>query len=418
MGNDKEPKWLKIFILFFLGIWLLAGLLLYPSANLARETTATHFGLLETWVDFRAAQKLGIQWDRGHLHWDMVQRSAGGDFYWREFDHYVKEVQQHGFKSLIIIMPFAHWDQTTCHKNQKALGPPCNMDLYKNFVKKTVERYDGDGNQDMPGLRYPIYHWEAFNEPSMKDLPPFYDFTPQDYFNFLKSTHGAIKSACSQCKVVQAGVAGIAPDKKRYLREYLALGAAEYFDIANIHFIHSGDFETFNVGPFKNILQGYDIDKPIWVTEVELESGHEGLMPHLSEEEAASMLVKGYTRAFSLGADNIFYVVLKTAPEFPPSVNRASLIDSQGRKRATYFAMRTMIEKLKGFTDIEKVAENQFKFETPTGYVYVVWNCNILFENIYGKRVLVTNITGREEVKRTGDIKAGDEPVFVRPVEK
>jgi len=60
------------------------------------------------------------------------------------------------------------------------LGPPCNVSDYSRFVGAVIERYDGDGIDDMPGLRYPILHWEVFNEPAMKNLPPFYDFTPQD----------------------------------------------------------------------------------------------------------------------------------------------------------------------------------------------------------------------------------------------
>jgi len=405
-------------ILTLLGVLFLIGLLLYSPPISAREAPPTHFGLLETWVDFQAARELGIQWDRGHLEWDMVQKSARGDFTWWEFDSYVRDVQRYGFELLITIFPFAPWDQAECHVGERVLGPPCNMDLYRNFVKAAVERYDGDGEEDMPGLRYPIHHWEAFNEPSMKDLPPFYDFTPQEYFELLKATYEEVKSACPQCKVLQAGVAGIELDRQQFLRDYLALGAGKYFDIANIHFIHSGDFETLNVKPFKDILHDYSIEKPIWVTEVQIESGPGAHYPYLTDNEAASLLVKGYTRAFSLGTDKLFYVVLKPAPEFPPNVIVSSLIDSRGRKRATYFAMKTMIKKLGNFTTVEKLSESQFKFETPQGPVYVVWNCSGLSEEQFGKRVLVTDISGEEKIEETKDVKAGDDPIFIEPIKE
>lgn len=417
MKKERISAELRASVLTSLGVLLLIGLLLCPPPISAQEAPPTHFGLVETWVDFQAARELGIQWDRGHLHWDMVQRSAREDFFWEGFDNYIRDVQRYGFELLIIIMPFAPWDQAECHMGERVLGPPCNMDLYKDFVRAVVERYDGDGSEDMPGLRYPIHHWEAFNEPSMKDLPPFYDFTPQEYFEFLIFTHEAVKSACSQCKVVQAGVAGIQPDKQQFLRDYLALGAARYFDIANIHFIHSGDFETFNVKPFKDILHDYNIEKPIWVTEVQVESGPGAHEPYLTDDEAASLLVKGYTRAFSLGADKLFYVVLKPAPEFPPNVVVSSLIDIRGRKRATYFAMNTMIKKLGSFTTVEKLDENQFKFETPGGPVYVVWNCSELSEEQFGETVLVTDISGEEQMMTTKDIRVGDDPIFIEPVE-
>jgi hypothetical protein len=382
----------------------------------AEETSPTHFGLLEAWVDLQATEELGIQWVRGHLEWDLAQRGPEGGFSWWAFDDYVRDVQRHGFQALVILFSFASWDQEQCHTRGEPLGPPCDMAAYRRFVRAAVERYDGDGTDDMPGLRYPLLHWEVFNEPGMKDLPPFYHFTPQDYFALLKVTYEEVKAACPRCVVVQGGVAGIAPDKERFLRSYLALGAGKYFDIANIHFIHSGDFDTLNVGPFSDILEEYGIHKPIWVTEIQIESGPGAHYPHLTDEEAAALLVKGYVRAFALGADKLFYVVLKPAPEFPPNVTAASLIDSHGEKRATYSAMRTMIEKLGHFIRVERLADGLFKFESLSNTVYVVWNCDQLPTRIFKQEVVsVTDIYGGTWVIPTKEVRVSDIPVFIEP---
>ena len=388
----------------------------YLSPTFAEGTSPTHFGLLEAWVDLQAAEELGIQWVRAHLEWDLVQRNPGAEFTWGAFDDYVRDLQRHGFQTLVTLFPFAPWDQEQCHSQGKPLGPPCDMTAYRRFVRAAVERYDGDGIDDMPGLRRPILYWEVFNEPGMKDLPPFYHFTPHDYFALLKATSEEIKAACSRCKVVQGGVAGIAPDKKEFLRSYLALGAGKYFDIANIHFIHSGDFDTLNVGPFKGILEEYGIHKPIWVTEIQIESGPGADYPYLNDEEAAATLVKGYVRAFALGADKLFYVVLKPAPEFPPNVTAASLIDSHGEKRATYFAMKTMIEKLGHFLHVARLADGLFEFEGPSNAVYVVWDCDQLPRNIFKQeRVSITDIYGETRVISTGEVRVGDIPAFIEP---
>lgn len=296
------------------------------------------------------------------------------------------------------------------------MGPPCDMNAYREFVRAGVERYDGDGINDMPGLRYPVQHWEVFNEPSMKDLPPFYDFTPEDYFNLLKATFEEIKAACPGCKVVQGGVAGIAPEKVEFLRSYLELGGANYFDIANVHFIHSGDFDTLNVRPFKQILQEYGIDKPIWVTEVQIESGPGADPPYLTENEAAVLLVKGYVRTFALRAEKLFYVVLNPAPEFPPNVTAAALIDSHGRKRPAYFAMNTMIRKLGCFHDVMQLDDNLFEFRSSSGTVHIVWNCDQLPRDIFKqKSVSVTDIYGQTRVIPTEMVRVGDSPVFIEP---
>ena len=399
------------------GMLVSAVYFLIPCVCLGDEQVPTHFGLLEASVDLEAAQELGIQWVRGAVGWDMVQRRPDGEFTWDMFDRYVRDVQAHGFKALVMLFPFLQWDQEQCHAGKRMLGPPCDMDAYRRFVRATVERYDGDGKNDMPGLRYPILYWEVFNEPAMKDLPPFYDFTPKDYFNLLKATYEEVKGACAQCKIVQGGVAGIAPDKERFLRSYLALGGGNYFDIANIHFIHSGDFDTFNVEPFKRILQEYGIDKPIWVTEVQIESGPGAHYPYLTDEEAAALLVKGYVRAFALGADKLFYVVLKPIREFPPNVVVSSLIDTHGKKRTTYFAMETMIKELGDFTSVEKLGDGLFKFTTPQGPVYVVWNCSHLPEEEFKGKVLVIDLLGKAHAMAVGDVRVGDSPVFLKSMQ-
>jgi len=240
-------------------------------------------------------------------------------------------------------------------------------------------------------------------------------FTSQGGNIRLKATYEEVKGACAQCNVVQAGVAGIGPDKEQFLRSYLALGGGEYFDIANMHFIHSGDFETFNVEPFKRILQDYGIEKPIWVTEVQIESGPGANYPYLTDEEAAALLVKGYVRAFALGADKLFYVVLKPIPEFPPNVVVSSLINTHGEKRTTYFAMETMIEKLGNFIHVEELDAGLFKFETPQGPVYVVWNCSRLPEDEFEGEVLLTDILGETRTMLVQDVTVGDAPVFLEP---
>ena len=65
-----------------------------------------------------------------------------------------------------------------------------------------MERYDGDGVDDMPNLKSPIKYWQVENEPdlSSKDIDGF--------VNLQKITYIALKSACPDCKVLMGGMAG------------------------------------------------------------------------------------------------------------------------------------------------------------------------------------------------------------------
>ncbi|HID44067.1 MAG TPA: hypothetical protein EYP30_09930, partial [Archaeoglobaceae archaeon] len=70
---------------------------------------------------------------------------------------------------------------------------PCNMTDYKNFIRRLVERYDGDGIDDMPSLEIPIKYWEILNEPEMNEPHlTFYKGTPDRYVEILKASREEI----------------------------------------------------------------------------------------------------------------------------------------------------------------------------------------------------------------------------------
>ena len=72
---------------------------------------------------------------------------------------------------------------------------PKDIDSYSNFVKATVERYDGDGVDDMPGLKNPVKYWQVDNEPPG---------IRRDYAKLLEITYKAVKEADPECKVLIA----------------------------------------------------------------------------------------------------------------------------------------------------------------------------------------------------------------------
>ena len=121
------------------------------------------------------------QWVRPHpgpFVWSMIEPKEN-DFFWKDADQYVNYAQDHNQRILATIWPYAKWDQKTCNKKKKSKSPfgkhfpkrlnkPCSMEKYLHFLELLVDRYDGDGNNDMPGLSDPITHWEIMNEPEFK----------------------------------------------------------------------------------------------------------------------------------------------------------------------------------------------------------------------------------------------------------
>jgi len=271
--------------------------------------------------ELKLIAQIGGAWARPHpgpFAWGWVEAKKG-EFDFSRTDQWVKEAQKNNVAILATLWPYADWDQAKCHKDECEVTPedqfyprikgnlmegipksrcaPCSLDDYKEFVSKLVERYDGDGVDDMPGLEIPIKYWEVLNEPEMNEpFLTFYKGSEEEYVEILKASREAINSACPDCKIVQGGASGITSDALAYWGKIFELGA-DYFDIANVHYIDFGDLSTLNVKEFKELMQEKNVDKPIWVTEAQY-----------SSEDQVEGSVDG---AFKAGASKIFFTQFK-----------------------------------------------------------------------------------------------------------
>ena len=218
------------------------------------------------------------QWVRPHpgpFVWNKIEKEQG-NFSWQEADEYVVYAQDHNQTIIATIWPYANWEQKTCKRKKarspfgkrfsKYLSKPCSMENYKIFLTSLVDRYDGDGSNDMPGLTKPIIHWEIMNEPEFK---MFFKGTKEDFVEIFNFSSKLIKSKQKDAVIVMAGAAGMFPENKKYWNSVLPK-IKDNFDIANIHHISTpeGDCDKeFWVDEFAALLKSNNINKPIWLTE-------------------------------------------------------------------------------------------------------------------------------------------------------
>ncbi|MBU2560342.1 hypothetical protein KKA03_05555 [archaeon] len=277
----------------------------------------------------------GGAWARPHpgpFAWQWIENEKGV-FFFDFADRWVHMAQDSNVAILGTIWPYADWDQETCREDSCVVTgrdqfcadnrfdyiggklpnwrcAPCDTDDYKNFVRTVVERYDGDGVDDMPGLLLPIKHWEISNEPEMQgeDLT-FFIGRPEEYVEILKGGYEAVKEACPDCTVVQGGAAG-SEDTQAFWGEVFDLGGGDYFDIANIHFINYGDAVTLNVKGFKVLMDEKGVDKPIWVTEAEFPSNDD--------------VLASTQGALDAGASKIFFTRFEIGRWGPPEPGKYS----------------------------------------------------------------------------------------------
>lgn len=269
---------------------------------------------------------VGAAWTRPHpgpFVWGFIERVQGSyDFSYT--DEYVIEAQKNNISILATVWPFADWDlqdHPECRVSYNDIFyprngindglpifrcKPNNMELYKKFLSALVERYDGDGQDDMPGLKVPVKYWEILNEPEMKSEElTFFFGDEEDYLEILRESYQTIKQNCSDCKVVQGGAAGVQDEFLLFWDNVFELGGGSYFDIANIHHIGGPDTATLNVNDFKLLLDDYGLKKQIWVTEAEF----------TDEYVDVKTAAKG---AFTAGASKIFFVSFQVGGHDPP----------------------------------------------------------------------------------------------------
>ena len=377
------------------------------------NTLNSRFGFMHP-DDFEDMTDMGIFWQRPHpgpFIWGEIETNIG-DFNWESCDKEVKNSQKYGVNIIATIWPFADWDQSSCHSKISTSGSlifnelgeyrqkPCDMNSYQNFITKLVERYDGDGVDDMPDLVVPIKYWEISNEPSMqKDWLVFFIGPAEDYFNILNATYQSIKNADNDTKVVKGGMAGVIDVHTEFWEDVFDLGGDNYFDIGNIHSINS-DSEAINGPEYKAFLDGQGVDKPFWITEVELGYMNQEKDSYV-ETDMSDSLITNFVQAFAGGAEKIFH----------PGIVKSTSKSEPGKEN-TYNALQTIVDKIDYFDTVEKLNEDQYKFILENNFVYVLWGDGNIPEEITGQ-VKMTDVSGSETVLNSTDIVISESPVFI-----
>ena len=307
----------------------------------------SRFGELTEMRDERMRGKEG-QWVRPHpgpFIWNHIEKEKG-KFSWEEADKYVVYAQEHNQTILATIWPHANWEQKSC-KRKKARSPfgnrftkylsnPCSMDDYKNFLLKLIDRYDGDGNNDMPGLTKPIKHWDIMNEPEFR---MFFKGSKEDFVEIFNFSSKIIREKQKDAVIVMAGAAGMFPENKKYWKSVLPK-IKDNFDIANIHHISDPEGKCdkeFWVDEFSSLLKSLNINKPIWVTEA----------------MTCGPPVKAYVNAFLNGAELIIDVGVN-AP--------GKKMSKKGRKNLNKF-----IADYDGFSSLKLISKKEVEFKYKDG---------------------------------------------------
>jgi len=263
---------------------------------------------------FSDAENIGVRWHRPPVYafWFLVQPDLGRD----ELDFTLLDRQYSEVPPGISILANIAPENPAHPEGRTVTGTylPVDETAYRAFVRLTVERYDGDGIDDMPGLRNPIHHWQVSNEPR-GELANFADLQ--------RMTYQEIKKACPQCTVLIGGVAGfpqgyVAGFDRVYL-PILSELAGTSVDVFDLHWYGNafGDYLFRDPSAGEDVLEhvraalsacGFAPDLPVWITEMGTYSGDPSgpRFGYQSERDQARDLFKRFLYTFSRGIEKVF----------------------------------------------------------------------------------------------------------------
>lgn len=399
-------------------------------------------------------KEIGIKWARlhpnifGSFGWSGVDSDHDGknlDF--SKQDAIAKIAQENNIYLLTGVSPLPI-DTEWLNANTYI---PQDKEAYTSYIEQLVERYDGDGVNDMSGLKYPIKYWQLENEPDLhnkikKDRGNAKFSSPEEYLEVLRLTYKAVKEADPQAKLL-LNVVGygqkMGDTSVNYLQQLNKLGAANYYDIFSYH-VYPTTYETSLLTELLRKFKQLVADKPIWITE----SGIDGKWGEESEKKQAAWIMKHYVSNIAGGVKKIVWL---TIPDMSPNVPEGQAakysglitFESPAMRKLPYYTYKKMVETLEGsdWDNIQTIQESDgiyiYKFQKDSKKIWVAWNDNNTAKTITisgissgsvkiteavpkyesGKEVADYNTAFDTETKTVSSgkitITLGDKPVFV-----
>lgn len=392
-------------------------------------------------ANLELAKELKFSTDReivGAFVWNVIEFEKG-TYEWTIPDALVEVEGEAGMSLSAVIQPFAAWDQDSVPQGCQAFDflyydykadSPSDWEAYKAFLTATVDRYDGDGANDMPGLTTPVKTWEIGNE---------YDGTcggdlnqAENLFELQKVSYETIKAADPEAKVLNAGaleLSSTVTDIKGFWQDFFELGGGAYIDAFNMHYNRakfgateevSEDFES-TVTFFKELMEANGGLKPIWITEFGTYSGTPQSLPmpdgrragpslpEQSEAFQAAWHFKESVFAIANGVEKIF--IDFKGPD-NTTIGGSAIYNEKSEARDFLSSLLLIEEKLEGYETAEMITAGQYLFTVGGKEIYALWD-GTLPDGLTGS-VTVTNYLGEvENMDASQIVISSDNPLFV-----
>jgi len=372
------------------------------------------------------AGRLGVKWARCHdmiqsTRWSRVQPTE--DDWAFQGEESVDRCLAAGMHVLGVLFATPPWAVDTTvgspSGNYRA-GPPRDMDQYREYVRRTVERYRGR-----------IRYWEVWNEP---DASNFWKGTPEQYVELLRATREVAKAADPDCVIIGGG--GLHYSLKDWVEAAADAGMLASCDWLSYHSYvpvdEPAEAMLDNVRYFQDLLARHGrTDIPLVCSEggVTDTTFYEGLdfdelpparvRPPMSWRRGACRLVQVAALEMAEGVRKRFYYYHK-----PPPVPRAyfdySALEVNGAPRPKLMAWVAMERQLRGLSLARRVDGDGWRaivFEGAARTVAVAWADDDATATLPGalpEDAVLTDLMGvATPALEDGRVTLTDEPVYI-----
>lgn len=352
---------------------------------------------------YSAISKAGIGVVRLAVSWQH-REPRQGHFDWQGFDQRVITLQKLGIEPFLTLESNANWGirpETRAVTN----GTPKNLSLWTKFVTQVVERYDGDGRGDAPGLLRPVRYYQAANEwVYPKNKAGGWLGTTQELIAFVNATYDAVKAEDPKAKFVMGGIAtgdldrivlhkGVAdydiivrsgpnakqvrkpasefrtPRHAKLLREMFepVMTQAKY-DMADLHFYGPADRDPYRIKAMKDYIGTRGV--------LSAECGGPSMFYNMSyvPSDHFMAVIERNLLDLSEGVEFCLWFRLGPGPSSSFQNSQVALFDDKKRPKPGYSAYFLLSAILEDMTRVERRKDNAYVIHRKgTSALVVAW---------------------------------------------
>ncbi|NNJ12163.1 hypothetical protein EKD04_017680 [Chloroflexales bacterium ZM16-3] len=159
-------------------------------------------------------RQIGVAWAREELSWGNVERDRKGKWQWDDIDRQIGATAQAGYGIVGMLLTTPAWARVgDCGirtmryiyagvRAESYWCPPASPQDFADYVRATVERYDGDGVADAPGSPR-VAVWQIWNEPNAWETWPG---SPAEFAAIWQAGYAAAKAADPTAVVTSPGL--------------------------------------------------------------------------------------------------------------------------------------------------------------------------------------------------------------------